>query len=421
MYYLKRMLLIASVVALGSQLFVNFFVEGFIVTFAIIILPLSLYLHPHINPLTQCLVVAVVSPLFRFFIEYLSNKDFYYTLSIVWPDIGFYIFYGLIFYFIYWNEKEGNLKNLIFTIFMADFGANMAELLLRTQVRGMELEIIRGLVLIALVRTALVSLTILFISKYKSMLIRTEHEDRYRKLVLLTSSFKSEIYFMQKNMQNIEAIMNKSYKTHKLTIQVTDNEDLQKLTLDIAKDIHEIKKDYIQVIKGLEDINTEKLNLEEMHIKDLFNIIITNTKEVLRHDGKPIKVNTHIHSDVIILNHYYFTSILRNLINNSIEALDDVPKPVITLSVYEHADEVVTICSDNGNGINPTDIDYIFNPGFSTKFDVASGNISRGLGLTLVNELITDFFKGTVTVSSTSLGTTMEFKIKKHILANKQI
>jgi len=43
---------------------------------------------------------------------------------------------------------------------------------------------------------------------------------------------------------------------------------------------------------------------------------------------------------------------------------------------------------------------YIYNPGFSTKFDEETGNIERGIGLTLVRDLIKDTFYGNINAKS---------------------
>ena len=62
------------------------------------------------------------------------------------------------------------------------------------------------------------------------------------------------------------------------------------------------------------------------------------------------------------------------------------------LSVYEDADNYIFKVSDNGSGIKGGNLDFIFNPGFSTKFDKSTGKIERGLGLTLVRDLVRDKF-----------------------------
>lgn len=57
-----KMLLISTVVALGTTFSLDFFMEGFIITLSIILLPLLLMAFEPLRPLTACLFVAVISP-----------------------------------------------------------------------------------------------------------------------------------------------------------------------------------------------------------------------------------------------------------------------------------------------------------------------------------------------------------------------
>ncbi len=56
--------------------------------------------------------------------------------------------------------------------------------------------------------------------------------------------------------------------------------------------------------------------------------------------------------------------------------------------------------TDNGSGIKPKDLQAIFKPGFSTKFDKKSGRMSTGIGLTHVKELVESYYKGQIHVES---------------------
>ena len=61
--------------------------------------------------------------------------------------------------------------------------------------------------------------------------------------------------------------------------------------------------------------------------------------------------------------------------------------------------------------IKEKDIEFIFNPGFSTKFNTRTGDICRGIGLAHVKGIVNDVFGGTIEVQST-LGKGTEFTIK---------
>ncbi len=100
----------------------------------------------------------------------------------------------------YWRRKEENITRFLITVFASDLISNLMEMAVRTRIKGMDGTIIRGLVFVAFARLLVVFGILVYLKWYKSFLVREEHEIRYRKLMMLTSLFKSEVYFMQKNM-----------------------------------------------------------------------------------------------------------------------------------------------------------------------------------------------------------------------------
>src|SRR5699024_6925018 len=102
---------------------------------------------------------------------------------------------------------------------------------------------------------------------------------RYRKLLLLTSQLKSEVIWMNKNTSRIEETMAVSYSLfNELNAKEGMGEIAQK-ALTVAKDIHEVKKEYYLIMNGISDaLNTDE---EEsgMWMKNIFGI----RQESVRH------------------------------------------------------------------------------------------------------------------------------------------
>ncbi|WML36184.1 ATP-binding protein [Clostridium sp. OS1-26] len=73
---------------------------------------------------------------------------------------------------------------------------------------------------------------------------------------------------------------------------------------------------------------------------------------------------------------------------------------MVKLKIEKIGDEYVFSIFDNGTGISDSNLDFIFNPGFSTKYNKETGSICRGIGLTLVRDLVQDIFKGSISVQS---------------------
>jgi two-component system sensor histidine kinase YcbA len=65
---------------------------------------------------------------------------------------------------------------------------------------------------------------------------------------------------------------------------------------------------------------------------------------------------------------------------------------------------------DNGPGIEEEDLDNLFLEGYSTKFDLRTGNILRGLGLCLVKDFVENDFHGRIEID-TQVGKYTDFRI----------
>jgi two-component system sensor histidine kinase YcbA len=196
-------------------------------------------------------------------------------------------------------------------------------------------------------------------------------------------------------MNQIEDLVGLSHRIKRMN---TENEEMKALTLELSKGVHEIKKDYIRAVQGLEEIYDGEVNFDEITLKDLFYILDDNTKEVLRRKDSSISCVFKCKANTIVKEHFYMMSILRNLINNGIEACSGKGKVYITAK--DIGDEVHITIKDDGKGISEEDREYIFNMGYSTKFDQETGDSYRGVGLALVKELIETIFKGSIDYES---------------------
>lgn len=391
-----RMLLISFLVAFFSNFHMNFFVDGFIITLSIIVLPIALFLNKDLNYLLTCILIAIISPFFRGIIEFTSQSNLYLTFKLIAPDTIFYLIYGIVFQ-IYSEIENDYSKNYFFVfVFLSDLISNIFEMSFRINIINFNFKIINFLFLIALIRSLIVFSLVISLKYYKSFLKKEEHEKRYQELILLNAYFKSEIYFMNKNMAQIEKIMKKSYLAQKKA-KKTGHIELQETLLDISKDIHEVKKDYKMVISGLETIKSKEYKINHMDIKDIF-IILKNS--LMDHESwYDFYIHFKYNKNISIKKHFLFTSILRNLINNSIEAINKKESHIYIETKINNNKFICTV-KDNGSGIKEKNLPYIFNPGFSNKFNENSGEAQRGLGLTLVKDIINKEFNGKINIFS---------------------
>ena len=119
-----------------------------------------------------------------------------------------------------------------------------------------------------------------------------------------------------------------------------------------------------------------------------------------------------LEKDCYIKRYYDIFAVLNNLIINAIEACNSNDTINVIGEVSE--EEVILIVSDNGTGIEKEVFPYIFNVGFSTKFDEDTGAMSTGIGLCHVKNLIENL-DGTIEVRS-NIDEGTEFIVKIPIM-----
>jgi len=392
----KLMFYIGLIVGFGSQINLDYNIPGFIITLAVILLAVLIYIFD-VSYHQTIFLTAIISPLFRGIIFFVSERNLQRTIFLVSPDIIFYLIFGFIFWLLRDFAKKG-LGAYILVVFIADITSNIFEISFRlTPSQVFENNILNYLFIVAIIRATIVLITLILHRSYHFFLKKEEHEKRYQKLLLLQSHFKSEIYFLEKNINTIEGIMKDAYQLHKLAKEDT----VKNLSLEISRNIHEVKKDYIRVIDGLHELSNPEdyKKVDSLLLKDLLDIILVNTREYIDKSDKKIQIQfNNIKEDYRVHQHYHLMSILRNLINNSIEAIES--EGLIEVIINQKSENIILTIKDNGQGIQKKNIDYIFNLGYSTKFKSGDGKSRRGMGLAIVKNLIENKFNGSLEVKS---------------------
>ena len=129
---------------------------------------------------------------------------------------------------------------------------------------------------------------------------------------------------MRKNISEIENVMKNAYLLNQ-DLQHTDIDKAeQDKALQIARDVHEIKKDYQNVIRGLGDYFNDDEDTA-MQLSDILTITTSYIRESIKAKFPHVTIEVHNHVDLVIPNHYYVVSILSNLIFNSVDAMENQP------------------------------------------------------------------------------------------------
>ena len=303
--------------------------------------------------------------------------------------------------YIYFKQNNYKLQGKFwpFLFLLMDYGANLVELLLRLELGAFSLKMQMNIILVAVIRTLILWIVIRGLGHYKFTLLSQEHANRYQRLILLISKLNSEVIWMKKNTHLIEETMARSYKLFSSMQDKQIDPSLSQDALAVAKDIHEIKKEYLLILRGISE--ALDLNLQDggMSLTDILILLEDTITAAAHEEGKTLTFTKEYSGNLFTDKHYFLLSIFRNLFTNALEANEDGN---IELAFIENEDEknYTFIIQDNGPGIPAENLPLIFTPGFSTKINFNTGEVNRGLGLNLVKDIIENQLHGNIHAKS---------------------
>ncbi len=119
-----------------------------------------------------------------------------------------------------------------------------------------------------------------------------------------------------------------------------------------------------------------------------------------------VTIVTDFPSDPVIVSlvSALFEWVAENLCKNAVDAMEGVG--CITISVRENLNFVIVEVTDTGKGIQKSNFEAVFKPGFTTK------ERGWGLGLSLAKRIIEQYHKGKIFVKSSELGVGTTFRIE---------
>jgi two-component system sensor histidine kinase YcbA len=414
MFFVSLSIAFASLVNLGLL------GSDFVVSAGIIIFVIFLYHYDDMSPVPLGILSGIMVFVMRVVVHELTYGDAFNSAVTYIIEFIFYIIYSLFFRLFIKKEIKNNLGVLFVALIICDFGANFVEGLIRYYIltKPSLVEVIPSLLVVSVVRSVTILIVLNALNYYGMLLTKREHEERYKKLLYLTSKLKSELFWIEKNMENIEKVMTQSYELFEQIRSNEEKESWANKALTIAKDVHEIKKENGLVVRGIKDITQNELKDSGMEYKDINNILLETMKRESKINNKNIDFQFDLGENFYTSKHYYLMSVLRNLIMNSMDAIEESQNNAKISVIHKiHDQEHVFKVSDNGEGIEEDDLKQIFSPGFSTKINYDTGEINRGLGLSIVQYIVEEQLNGKVDVKSKiGFGTDFIIRIPKIFL-----
>ena len=400
----KSLLNTILLVSLTSIVYIYPFGSYFRFTVAIVLLIVFLLYFEQFSVLSGTIITGLVIVFFRTTTDFLiSGQDLKTAVLYNLPSLAYYISFALLFHLLSIRRYKEHIFMLILLLSVTDIISNIVELFCRSELVVAKFALILpSIAAVAVIRAILAFMGYYAMKQYQSFILANDRAKRYVEQTVMVAKLKSELFYLEKSSQDIENVMEKAYWLYKqLNSKVRFTEETEHLpaenALAVAREIHEVKKDYYRVITGIENILRPSSRAQKIKLSEILFIIEQNTIRYLNVIDKKIDITYEQADDFLTDKHYTLVSILDNLIMNAIEACSD--DGIIKVIETSSSENVYFCVEDNGVGIDEQEFDLIFNPGYSTKFSPRTGKISTGLGLAHVKNYI-ELLGGTINVES---------------------
>ncbi|BBH19713.1 sensor histidine kinase [Paenibacillus baekrokdamisoli] len=381
----------ALVVSLAGEFKFYPFHNNFRVSLASAAFFFCLLWNRHIHTLIFGIIIALTVPLFRIAADVFIYDQLHFSQAfhVNYSVFFYYLTYTLLFYLFRIHLFEHRPFVMGILAILAEVAASIVELWFRSPVTVEDFTVpeINELVLIAIFRSFCVIGFFTLMKHREQQLAEKQKQQQYEQMLMLISHLYEESIQLKKTQQDAERITRDSYALYqrlKDEASLPDGEQLARSALQIAGQIHEIKKDNQRIYAGIHNIISSESVTEFMPIQELGDVVVKSNQKYAQMLGKTIDlqlitVGTHPLYPVNTI-----LSLLNNLVSNAVESI--AASGIITISAHRDGDSLQLEVHDNGPGISPKIHEALFEPGFTTKYD-KSGNSSTGIGLYYVREL----------------------------------
>lgn len=333
---------------------------------------------------------GMVIALFRTMLDvFIYESAFTSSLISHLPAVLFYILFALGLHMIKLEKFKSKPFLLASWVTIIEFASNSIEQLTTSFfITNIPITIkeVLLLLLVAVLRSFFV------VGIYSSITVK-EQKRQVQQLLNFISTLYVEALYLKKSMNEIEKITAESYSLYDelKNIDLT----LSMKALNIAQEIHEVKKDEQRIYAGLSKI----LNMEPLDayfISELLQFVKEANEKYSEMLNKQIDFMISYNEDFRTNEHIPLLALINNLVANAVEAIEE--KGVIHISINTGEDDVIISVEDTGVGIPENLIPVIFDAGFTTKYN-REGVPSTGIGLSHVQAIV-EKLNGTIHVES---------------------
>ncbi|WP_256358331.1 sensor histidine kinase [Bacillus sp. sid0103] len=353
--------------------------------------------------LTGCVVVC-----FRIILDKVQVGSFNFPIH--FPVFFYYMVFGMFFH-IFKVKKLYHRPLLIGLLGMVlEIMGNVTEMTIRHFTTDMKMTTSNFLIIIgvAIIRSFFVLGFFNTILVRETRLAEEQQKKRTEEVLLLVSNLYVEMFQLEKSAKDAEKLTSACYAIYR-DLKALNNQNQAQAMLKIAGELHEIKKDNQRIYAGLSKLMAKEKLDDFMNIQEIISVATISNKNYSELLGKTIDFQVRISGEHPEYRTFILLSLINNLVANAVEAIYQEGQIVVTVEKVQ--DLVKITIKDNGNGISKKNKVYIFEPGFTTKFDQA-GIASNGIGLSYTKNVIENLDgKINLIESSKEKGTTFEVQL----------
>ena len=162
------------------------------------------------------------------------------------------------------------------------------------------------------------------------------------------------------------------------------------------------------------DTNRIPYTFSKLNVEDYFEDCSEEVGLELETRGIELVYANYVEKDVMgIADGEQISRVIHNIISNAIKYMDK-PKGIIQIRIKDVGDFIQIEIEDNGKGIGPKDLPYIFDRFYRTDVSRNSSKGGSGIGLSIVKKILEDHGGKVWATSRLGIGTIMYFVLRKY-------
>ena len=162
------------------------------------------------------------------------------------------------------------------------------------------------------------------------------------------------------------------------------------------------------------DTNRIPYTFSKLNVEDYFEDCSEEVGLELETRGNELVYANYVEKDVMVIaDGEQIRRVIHNIISNAIKYMDK-PKGIIQIRIKDVGDFIQIEIEDNGKGIGPKDLPYIFDRFYRTDVSRNSSKGGSGIGLSIVKKILEDHGGKVWATSRLGIGTIMYFVLRKY-------